>query len=50
MHTGIEGDEAAKQAIDMPGITTKRLPHTDSLAIKRARNSKWSEKILIPLE
>ena len=32
-HIGIKGNEeeikTAKQAIDMPGMTTTRLPHTD---------------------
>ena len=45
-HIGIigneEGDKAAKQATDMPGMTTTRLPHTDYyLIIRRAGNSKW---------
>ena len=39
-----EADKAAKQAIDMPGMTTTRLPHTDYyLTISMARNSKWTE-------
>ena len=43
-HIGItrnkEADRAAKQAINMPGITTTKLPHTDYyLTIRRARNS-----------
>ena len=39
-HIEIKGNEeankATKQAIDMPGMTPTRLPHT----IRRARNSK----------
>ena len=43
-HIGVKGNEeadiAAKQAIDMTGMTTTRLPHTDCyLTIRRARNS-----------
>ena len=35
-----EADKAAKQAIDMLGITIKRLPYTDYyLTIRRAKNS-----------
>ena len=45
-HMEVKGNEetekAAKQATDMPGITTTRLFHTDYyLTIRRARNSKW---------
>ena len=42
-HTGIKGnEEAAKQAIDMPEMTTTRLPYTYYyLTIRRSRNSKW---------
>ena len=37
-----EADKAAKQAIDMPGITTTRLPFTDYyLIIRRTRTSEW---------
>ena len=41
---GIKGneevDKAAKQAIDIPGMTTTRLPYTDFyLTIRKARNS-----------
>ena len=35
-----EADKAAKQAIDMSGMTTTRLPYTDyNLTIRRVRNS-----------
>ena len=35
-------DKAAKQEIDMPGMTKTRLPHTEYyLTIRRARNSEW---------
>ena len=45
-HKGVKGNEeadmTAKQAIDMLGMTTKRLSHTDYyLTIRRVRNSKW---------
>ena len=48
-HIGIKGneeaDKAAKQAIDMPGMTTTRLPYTDYyLTIRRARNSEWQKE------
>ena len=48
-HTGIKGNEEAgtaeKQAIDMPRMTTKSLPHTYYyLTINRARNSEWHRK------
>ena len=37
-----EVDKTAKQAIDMPGTTTRRLPYTDyNLTIKRVSNSEW---------
>ena len=40
-----EADKAAKQAIDMPGINTTRLPHTDYyLTIRRAINSEWQKE------
>ena len=40
-----EADKAAKQAIDMPGMTTTRLLHTDYyLTIRRARNSEWQRE------
>ena len=35
----------AKQAIDLPGMTTTRLLYTDYyLTIRRARNSKWQRE------
>ena len=35
-----EADKAAKEAVDMPGVTKTRLPYTDYyLIINRARNS-----------
>ena len=48
-HIGIkeneEADKAAKQAIDMTGMTTTRLPHTDCyLTIRRARNSEQQKE------
>ena len=34
-----------KEAIDVSGVTTTRLPHTDyNLIIRRARNSKWQRE------
>ena len=40
-----EADRAAKQAIDIPGMTTTRLSYTDHyLTIRRARNSEWQRK------
>ena len=40
-----EADKAEKQAIDMPGMTTSRLPYTDYyLIIIRARNSEWQRE------
>ena len=43
-HIGVKGNEetnkAAKQAIDIPRMTTIRLPYSDYyLTIRRARNS-----------
>ena len=45
-HIGIKGnEETAKQAIDIPWMTTTRLPYTDYyLTIRKARNSKWKRK------
>ena len=48
-HMGIikneEADKATKQAIDMPRVTTTRIPYTDYyLTIRRARNSKWQRE------
>ena len=45
-HIGIKGnnevDKAAKNAIDMPGMTTTTLSYTHYyLTIRRARNFKW---------
>ena len=40
-----EADKAAKQAIDIPGMTTTRLLHTDYyLTIRRAINSEWQRE------
>ena len=37
-----EVDKAVEGAIDMPSMTTRRLPYTDYyLTIRRARNSVW---------
>ena len=37
-----EADKAEKQAIDILGMTTTRLPYTNYyLTIRRARNSEW---------
>ena len=42
---GREADKTVKELIDMPGITTTRLPYTDYyLAIRMARNSKWQRE------
>ena len=40
-----EANKAAKQALYMPGMTTKRLPYIDYLmTIRIARNSEWQRK------
>ena len=40
-----EVDMAEKQAIDMPGLTMTRLPHSDyHLTIRRAINSEWQRE------
>ena len=44
-HIGVKGNKVAKQAIDIPGMTTTRLSYTDYyLIIKRARNSEWQRE------
>ena len=48
-HAGIKGneeaDKAAKEATDMPGLITTRLPYTDYYqTIRRARNSEWQRE------
>ena len=38
-------DKLAKEAIDLPGMTTRRLPYTDYYpTIRRVRNSKWQRE------
>ena len=40
-----QADKAAKQAIEIPGITTMRLPYSDYYqTIRRARNSEWQRE------
>ena len=40
-----EADKAAKQSIEMPGMTTTRIPHADyNLTIRRARKSEWQRE------
>ena len=38
-----EADKAAKQSIDMPGMT-KTSPSSHNLAIRRTRNSEWQRE------
>ena len=41
-----EADKTAKQAIDMPRMTTTRLSHTDYyLTIRGTRNSEWKREL-----
>ena len=38
-------DKAAKEATDMPGVITTRLPYRDYYqTIRRARNSEWQRE------
>ena len=40
-----KADKAAKQAIDMPEMTTTRLPYTDYyLTFRKVRNLEWQKK------
>ena len=40
-----EADKAAKQAIDIPGMTSTRIPYTDYyLTIRRAKNTEWQRE------
>ena len=40
-----EADKSAKEATDMPGVISNRLPYTDYYqTIRRARNSKWQKE------
>ena len=44
-HIGIKGNNAAKQAIDIPGIATTKLPFTDFyLTTRRTKNSEWQRE------
>ena len=49
----VEADNAEKQEIHMPGMTTTKLPPTDYfLTIRKAKNSEWQrewENIIIKL-
>ena len=47
--TGVKGnkeaEKAAKQAINLQGMATTKLPYTDYyLTIRRARNSEWQRR------
>ena len=45
-HIGVKGNEEAKQAIDIPGMTTTRLLYSDYyLTIRRAKNPKWQREL-----
>ena len=48
-HIGVkrneQADKATKQAIEIPGMTTMRLPYSDYYqTIRRARNSEWQKE------
>ena len=41
-----KADKAAKQAIEIPGMTTMRLSYSDYYqTIRRARNSEWQREL-----
>ena len=42
-----EADRAAKEAMDMPGMTTTRLPYTWSSGGREAPNGKENGKVVI---